>query len=139
MAANIDNDSVIPPPTPALIAALPDCVQGWQPDASGVAAGDEHLILALRCYAAAGLWNDAIKTRLCAGVPRAGTMQEPLGPRAFTPPFRQTITVEVSPEELHKLVRALESDAERAAQCSDQAGYADYLFRRVAALREAAR
>jgi hypothetical protein len=52
---------------------------------------------------------------------------------------RQTITIEVSPEELYKLVCVLEAEAEHAAEYSDRIGYADYLFQRIAALREAAR
>jgi hypothetical protein len=41
-------------PVPDLLAA----VEAWQPDAACIAAGDEYLTLALRCYAA-GILSDA--------------------------------------------------------------------------------
>ena len=62
--------------------------------------------------------------------------------RAFSPrslPVRQTVTVELFPDELYRLIRALEAEAERAAEFVDQVGYADFLFQRVAALRETGR
>ena len=48
-------------PSPRL---LRDCVQAWKPDAAGVATGDGFLILAVRCFAAAGLWDAEIEARL---------------------------------------------------------------------------
>jgi hypothetical protein len=52
---------------------------------------------------------------------------------------RSLVTIEVTPRELHQLIRVLEDEALKAADDVDQEGYADYLFQRVAALREAAR
>jgi hypothetical protein len=39
-------------------------IKAWQPDADCIAAGDEHAVLAVRCYAAAGLSNTAIAQRI---------------------------------------------------------------------------
>jgi hypothetical protein len=61
---------------------------------------------------------------------------------AFAPrslPARLTIPVEVYPDELHWLIRAIERRGEIAAEDPDMVGYADFLFRRAAALREASR
>lgn len=52
---------------------------------------------------------------------------------------RETITVEVYPVELHDLIELLTARAVRALMDPDQIGYADYLFTRIAALREAGR
>jgi hypothetical protein len=46
-------------PTNDLLAA----VAAWQPDAASIAAGDEHLNLGVRCYAAAGLSDRQIAQR----------------------------------------------------------------------------
>jgi hypothetical protein len=54
-------------------------------------------------------------------------------------PARGFILVHVTPRELHRLIRLLEDDAVRAAEDVDQEDFADYLFQRVAALREAGR
>ena len=54
-------------------------------------------------------------------------------------PVRLTVAVELHPDELYKLIRALEAEALAAADHPDQTGYADYLFQRIAALREAGR
>jgi hypothetical protein len=51
---------------------------------------------------------------------------------------RQQIEIAVSPSELHRLVRALENEAMAAIE-DGKDDYADYLLRRVAELREAAR
>jgi hypothetical protein len=52
---------------------------------------------------------------------------------------RSLVTIEVTPHELHRLIRAIEDDAAKAADNPDQIDFADYLFQRVATLREAAR
>jgi hypothetical protein len=52
---------------------------------------------------------------------------------------RQTITLEITACELHDLIEAINAKAVRAAAFPDQVGYADYLFQRVAQLREAGR
>lgn len=52
---------------------------------------------------------------------------------------RQTITVEVSPYELHVLIEALESRASHAADNPETIDVADHWFDRVAELREACR
>ena len=54
-------------------------------------------------------------------------------------PVRLTIAVELHPDELYKLIRTLEAEAIAAADHPEQVGYADYLFQRIAALREAGR
>jgi hypothetical protein len=51
---------------------------------------------------------------------------------------RSLVTIEVTPYELHRLIRILEDEATKAADDVDQIGYADFLYQRVAALREAA-
>jgi hypothetical protein len=53
--------------------------------------------------------------------------------------LRPTITLEVTPTELHSLIEAINAKAVRAAKRPDQVDYADYLFQRVAQLREAGR
>lgn len=63
--------------------------------------------------------------------------QSDFAPRALL--VRPTIPVELYPAELSRLIHALEADAIRAAENPDQEGYADWLFRRCAALREAGR
>jgi hypothetical protein len=52
---------------------------------------------------------------------------------------RMSITVELYPSELARLIRVLEADALYAAEHPDQIDYADHLMQRVAALREAGR
>jgi hypothetical protein len=54
-------------------------------------------------------------------------------------PTHSIVTIEVTPRELHRLIRVLEDEAVKAADDVDQLDFADYLFQRVAALREAAR
>jgi hypothetical protein len=51
---------------------------------------------------------------------------------------RQFITVDLTPSELHRLVRALEAEA-TAATADGRDDFADFLLRRVAELREASR
>jgi hydroxymethylglutaryl-CoA reductase len=58
-------------------------------------------------------------------------------PRALL--LRASITIAVTPGELSLLIAALQSKAERAAEDLDQVDYADYVFQRIAALREAGR
>lgn len=58
-------------------------------------------------------------------------------PRAIA--RRQTISVELHPGELARLIRLLEAEAMFAAEHEDQIDFADYLMTRVAALREAGR
>jgi hypothetical protein len=41
-----------------------EAVRVWQPDASCIAAGDEHATLAVRCYAAGGCGDAAIAQRM---------------------------------------------------------------------------
>jgi hypothetical protein len=50
---------------------------------------------------------------------------------------RTLIPIEVYPEELHSWIELLEQRAVEAIDISE--GYADYFFRRIAELREAAR
>ena len=52
---------------------------------------------------------------------------------------RPTIAIEVTPSELYLLIEAMETAAKRAAEDTAQLDFADYLCRRVAELREAAR
>jgi hypothetical protein len=52
---------------------------------------------------------------------------------------RPTITLEVYLVELHNLIELLTARAVRALKDPDQVGCADYLFQRIAALREAGR
>ena len=52
---------------------------------------------------------------------------------------RALVPVELTPRELHRLVRLLEGDAIRAADDPEQVDFADFLFQRAAALREAGR
>ena len=68
----------------------------------------------------------------------------PMTPRAhaFAPRSvlrRHMIKVQLTPSEIYVLIEALEAQAERAAQCFDQTDFADYVFQRVAELRETAR
>jgi hypothetical protein len=58
-------------------------------------------------------------------------------PRALL--LRPAITTELTAFELHLLIEALQVRACRAADDPDQIDFADYLFRRVAELREALR
>ena len=60
-----------------------------------------------------------------------------LAPRALL--LRPLITIAVTPSELSALVEALNGRTCRAAQDHEQVDFADYLFRRVAELREAFR
>ena len=60
-----------------------------------------------------------------------------LAPRSLL--LRPLITLEVTPAELSVLVVALNAKACRAAEDPEQMDFADYLFRRVADLREAFR
>lgn len=57
-------------------------------------------------------------------------------PRALL--VRPLITLDVTPSELHRLVRSIEADALTAID-EGKDDYADYLLRRCAELREAAR
>ena len=52
-------------------AELLDAVEAWQPDAGCLGAGDEHLALTVRCWAAAGLSDTQIEDRVRALVPEA--------------------------------------------------------------------
>ena len=52
---------------------------------------------------------------------------------------RQTVTVEISPNELYVLIEALESRACLAADNSETIDVADHWFDRIAELREACR
>jgi hypothetical protein len=58
-------------------------------------------------------------------------------PRALL--VRPAITVEITPSELCLLIQSIEAAASRAAEDPAQIDFADYLYRRVAELREAAR
>jgi hypothetical protein len=58
-------------------------------------------------------------------------------PRALL--YRTMISVTLTSNELSILIEALESRAVQASDRSDQVDFADYLFRRVAELREAFR
>jgi hypothetical protein len=57
-------------------------------------------------------------------------------PRALL--HRSLISVELTASELHRLIRSLEAEATAAAEFGLD-DYADFLFRRVAELREASR
>jgi hypothetical protein len=52
---------------------------------------------------------------------------------------RSLISLAVTPSELSLLIEALNAKAVRAAEDPDQIDFADFLFRRVAELREAGR
>jgi hypothetical protein len=71
---------------------------------------------------------------------RLPTPPEPVlngfAPRALL--VRSLIPVEVTPSELHRLIRSLEAEAVSAAEIGLD-DYADFLFRRCAELRGAAR
>jgi hypothetical protein len=41
-----------------------EAIKDWQPDGTCIAAGDGHIILAVRCFAAAGLSDRAIARRI---------------------------------------------------------------------------
>ena len=41
-----------------------DAISAWRPDADCIASGDEYAVLAVRCYAAAGLSDTAIAQRI---------------------------------------------------------------------------
>jgi hypothetical protein len=58
-------------------------------------------------------------------------------PRALL--VRSSIRVEITPFELSLLIEALQARAIRGAEDPEQIDYADFLFRRVAELREAGR
>jgi hypothetical protein len=58
-------------------------------------------------------------------------------PRALL--HRSLITVEITPLELSVLIEVLTTRAVRAADDPDQVDFADFLFRRIAELREAFR
>jgi hypothetical protein len=58
-------------------------------------------------------------------------------PRALL--VRPTINVELTPTELALLIEALTVRANRAAADPEQSDFADYLYRRVAELRQAGR
>jgi hypothetical protein len=67
--------------------------------------------------------------------------QPEAAPSRFTPRAllrRSLISIEVSPSELYRLIRSLEAEAVAAAEIGLD-DYGDYLFRRVAELREAGR
>jgi hypothetical protein len=52
---------------------------------------------------------------------------------------RRTIAVELTAGELHLLIRTLEQQATRAAHDPEQIDFADWLYCRIAQLREATR
>ena len=52
-----------------------EAVRAWRPDPTCIAAGDEHVLLAVRCFAAGGLSDAAITRRLR----QTATELEPLG------------------------------------------------------------
>lgn len=52
---------------------------------------------------------------------------------------RSLISVDVTPSELSLLIETLNAKAVRAAEAFEQVDFADFLFRRVAELREAFR
>ena len=54
-------------------------------------------------------------------------------------PKRRLVPIEVTPYELHRLITTHEDRARKAAEDPDQEDFADYLFQRVAELREAGR
>lgn len=58
-------------------------------------------------------------------------------PRALM--ARPAIEISLTPSELAILIRALEARANAAAEHFDQVDYADFLFQRIADLREAGR
>jgi hypothetical protein len=65
-----------------------------------------------------------------------------LSPDRFAPRAlltRPLIPLEITPRELSLLIGALEIIARRAAEDPEQEDFADYLFRRIAELREAGR
>jgi hypothetical protein len=66
---------------------------------------------------------------------RSGERQ--IAPRALL--RRSLITVKVTPLELSALIELLETRATVAADHSDQCDFADFLFRRIAQLREVGR
>jgi hypothetical protein len=41
-----------------------EAIKNWRPDETCLGAGDEHVALAVRCFAAAGLSNTAISRRI---------------------------------------------------------------------------
>ena len=57
-------------------------------------------------------------------------------PRALL--VRSPIAVELTPSELHRLIRSLEAEALGAVEIGLD-DYADFMFRRIAELREAGR
>jgi hypothetical protein len=61
----------------------------------------------------------------------------PNDPRSLL--VRPTISAELTPHELYRLIETLSADAICAAACPNQIGYADYLFQRIAQLRETCR
>jgi len=63
-------------------------------------------------------------------------MPDTPAPRALL--HRSRIAVTLTPSELHKLVTAIEAEVLQAIE-AEQEDFADYLFCRVAELREAAR
>lgn len=62
--------------------------------------------------------------------------EQPLAPRALL--VRSLIPVALTASELHRLISSLEAEAVAAADAGLD-DYADFLFRRVAELREVAR
>ena len=65
-----------------------------------------------------------------------------LAPDRFAPRAllrRPLICIQVTPSELSLLIKALNAKALRAAEDPEQVDFADFLFRRVAELREAFR
>jgi hypothetical protein len=76
-----------------------------------------------------------------ASIPVIGLGRRPMpgepAPRALL--HRLTISIEVTPAELSALIEVLTAKAARAADDPQQIDFADFMFRRVAELREAFR
>jgi hypothetical protein len=70
-------------------------------------------------------------------VPASKSKSKFQAPRSL--PCRPTIHVDLYPDEHHDLIRLIEDRAKVALRDPAQVGYADFLFQRIVALREAAR
>ena len=75
--------------------------------------------------------------RFSAGVGAVSAATDRLAPRALL--LRTMISIEVTPSELSMLIELLETRATIAANHSEQVDFADFLFRRIAELRDAFR
>ena len=73
---------------------LLDAVKKWRPDPTCIAAGDEHLIRALRCYAAAGLSDAQISDRLVDEVGNGVAGKAPYNVMGFSPLDAYTIVLQ---------------------------------------------